>query len=201
MPDDVESRIRTACAAADYNLAAHTVVQCYGPEILGFLVAWMNDRETAGDAFSSFTEDLCRGLPSFDFRCSARGWAYTLARNAGRREAKRRARHRGRFSLLDRDPSARPSRTHTAAYLRTSVKERIRLLRERLPPDDQSLLILRMHRELSFRELAIVFGGEAELASEEALEREATRLRKRFQLTVERLRRWASEEGLLEPRA
>jgi RNA polymerase sigma-70 factor, ECF subfamily len=76
------------------------------------------------------------------------------------------------------------SGTHT--FQQTEVKQRVRRLREALPEMDRMLLILRVDRELSWRDLArVVLGGSP---TPEELEREAVRLRKRFQLVKERLR-------------
>ena len=161
----------------------------------------MNSRELAEEAFSSFTEDLWVGLPAFQWRCSVRGWAYTLARNAARRHARDERRRRHKVDPLREDGGSAleaPPRSSTASYLRTAVKDRMRLLRQRLPSEDQSLLILRVHRKLPWRELAVILGCNGLQASDAMLEREAARLRKRFQLVTSRLRAWAREEGLLE---
>jgi RNA polymerase sigma-70 factor (ECF subfamily) len=82
------------------------------------------------------------------------------------------------------------SGTHT--FQRTEVKERVRRLREALPTADRMLLILRVDREMSWRDLARVVLGEGPSAVE--LEREAVRLRKRFQLVKERLRAGLREQ-------
>jgi RNA polymerase sigma-70 factor (ECF subfamily) len=81
--------------------------------------------------------------------------------------------------------------------LRTETKSKLVELRQRLPDDDQLLLILRIDRHLSWEELARVFLEEREDASAEALKRESARLRKRFQLVKERLRALAVEHGLV----
>ena len=47
-------------------------------------------------------------------------------------------------------------RTTTALHLRSEVKDQVSRLRERLEPDEQTLLILRVDRALSWREVAHV---------------------------------------------
>jgi serine phosphatase RsbU (regulator of sigma subunit) len=42
--------------------------------------------------------------------------------------------------------SVQKRRSSTAPYLRTEVKTRMRVLRERLPVDDQTLLVLRIDK-------------------------------------------------------
>ncbi|HEY6557308.1 MAG TPA: sigma factor [Polyangiaceae bacterium] len=201
-PDTVtqtEAAIRSAWDRADFRLAATLLVDAYGSEILGFLAAWMDSRGRASEAFSMFMEDLWVGLPSFGWRCTARGWAYTLARNAARRHARneRRCRHEPLpndtvSALIDR------AHTRTAPYLNTAVKQRMLLLRQRLSPDDQSLLILRVNRQLPWTELAVVLSDDGLRASNPELAREAARLRKRFQFIKARLKKLARAEGLID---
>src|SRR5687767_12886870 len=93
---DPELEIREAFERGEYEKAATRLLVSYGPEIQGFLAAWLQDRRAAGDAFSLFAQDLWVGLPKFEWRCTARGWAYTLARNAGRRHTKAEQRRRER---------------------------------------------------------------------------------------------------------
>ena len=85
-------------------------------------------------------------------------------------------------------------RTATLAALRTETKDRMVKLRERLPPDDQALLILRVNRRLEWKEIAQVMGRAGEAAGDETIAKEARRLRKRYQLVKDRLRRMAEEE-------
>jgi RNA polymerase sigma-70 factor, ECF subfamily len=83
-------------------------------------------------------------------------------------------------------------RSGTYTFQRTEVKEHVRRLREALPDTDRLLLILRVDREMSWRDLArVVLGGNP---SPDELEREAVRLRKRFQLVKERLRAGLREQ-------
>jgi RNA polymerase sigma-70 factor, ECF subfamily len=91
---------------------------------------------------------------------------------------------------------AAQTRTRTDAYLKTEVKNRMQELRQKLPAEDQQLLILRVNRQLSWNEIAMVLGDDGLRATDVELQREATRLRKRFQLAKDRLRALARQEGL-----
>lgn len=154
-----------------------------------------------------FCEDLWRALPGFEFRCSSRTWAYVLARHAElrfRSEPQRRPDRNLPFAgQLEEVPALR--RTSTSPYRQTQVRERLRALRQRLHEQDELLLLLRVDRALSWREIARVLlaeaGGEAGCGDtphpELLLEREAARLRQRFQVIKQRLRHWAEQEGLL----
>ena len=79
-------------------------------------------------------------------------------------------------------------RTPTASYLRTSHKDRFAALRDSLPEDERMLLVLRVDKQLGWNDLArVMHEGGPEPLDDEALKREAARLRKRFQLLKERL--------------
>lgn len=193
----LSEQVEAAVAAKDLERAATLVVDGYGPEILSFLYALQRDEALVSDAFSQFCEDLWKGLERFEGRASLRTWLYTLARHAlyrCRRSEQRRSRRESPLSTWA--DVQEKMRTSTMMYLRTSVKDRMTQLREALPPEDQELLILRVDRQLDWKALAQVL-SDGDL-DEEALKREAARLRKRFQLVKDRLREAAEREGLLE---
>jgi RNA polymerase sigma-70 factor (ECF subfamily) len=77
----------------------------------------------------------------------------------------------------------------------------MRALREKLEPDDQMLLILRVDRQMEWRDLALVMSEEADPSAarpdDDVLDREAARLRKRFERAKSELKRLAKESGLL----
>jgi RNA polymerase sigma-70 factor (ECF subfamily) len=76
------------------------------------------------------------------------------------------------------------------------VKDGWRSLRESLDPDDRALLVLRVDRKLPCKDIArVTLGSESPDAAK--LVREADRLKKRFQLLKDDLRRRAREAGLL----
>ena len=89
-------------------------------------------------------------------------------------------------------------RSSTQAYLRTDVKDEFRTLREQLHEDDQALLILYIDKQLPWREIAIVMNEQTELPDDATLEREAARLRKRFERAKVELKDLAIKKGLLE---
>jgi RNA polymerase sigma-70 factor, ECF subfamily len=188
--DDLEVHIRRFCTERDWSEAAAAVLRGYGHEIFGYLMALHRNHDEAGEVFSTFSEHLLRGISGFAWQCSCRAWAYTLARNASfrfRRSASRRAK---RFvPLSDCGPVseiANRIRTETSSYLQTDKVSKARALREMLSEEDQTLLILRVDRQLRWNELAQVMLGE-ESATPEELKRTSARLRKRYQLVKEKL--------------
>jgi RNA polymerase sigma-70 factor (ECF subfamily) len=73
----------------------------------------------------------------------------------------------------------------------------MRALRERLDPEDQTLLILHVDRALTWPEIALVLHDEAAPLEGAEHGRAAARLRKRFERVKAEFRRLAREEGLL----
>lgn len=196
---DEEQDLRRAWDTGDFRAVTTLALERYGPEIFGVLAARMRSSADAADAFSLFAENLWRGLPGFQWRCSLRAWAHRVARNAGVRWATDGARSPGRnlsmeqggvFEIVDH------VRSSTLAHLRTEVKSEVRRLREALSYTDQMLLILRVDKALEWHDIAAAL-AEQDL-DPDALKREAARLRKRFQLITEKLRELARERGLLD---
>ena len=201
---DLEQAVRSAWDAKDYDSAATLAIETYADEILSFLSARLRSGTDAQEAFSMFAEDLWAGLPRFAWRCSMRTWAYTLARNAASRYATsphQRAARNVALSKVER-LSALVERVRTATHVhqRTEVKDRFRALRERLEPDDQMLLILRVDRDLPWRDIALTMAGDGDL-DDDAVLRDSVRLRKAFERIKAELKRMAQEEGLLAPRS
>lgn len=194
----IEAEILALSQAADHAGAATRCIELYGREIAAFI----RDRARAGsqadDVFSETLENLWLSLPTFRWECSARTWFYLLARRSLAQEARRA--NRQVLKSADSEILSRLSaevRSQTAPYLHTEVKTRARVLREQLSDEDQTLLILRIDRNLSFTELAHVM-NEGTPLDEAALKVEATRLRKRFQLAKEKLSALLMAEGLIE---
>jgi RNA polymerase sigma-70 factor (ECF subfamily) len=193
--EDAEQAIRQAFEQHGRNGGTEAILRAYGPEILGFLVRVTEDELKAQEAFSLFAEWILRGIEGFQWRSMARTWAYVLARNAARRVHSTQP---GKLAPLPEHISriAEEIRSATQPHLRTDVKDRARLLRARLDPDDQQMLVLRVDRGLSWRDTAMVMLGDT-TASEEALVRKTATLRKRFERIKEQLRELAREDEVL----
>jgi RNA polymerase sigma-70 factor (ECF subfamily) len=199
----LETRVRDLCARGDQAGAATAIVQGYGPELLGFLMATHRSPTEANDTFSDVTEAIWRGLPAFAWESTVRTWAYAVARNVTKHRQRTAGRH-GRRVVNATDSFfqgvVHKVRTETTPFLRTESKTRLEALRDALPDEDRALLVLRIDRNLAWNDLARIVGqedGEPPL-DDAAVAREAARLRKRFQLVKDRLRELAKREGLTE---
>ena len=195
MADETEARILDLHRAGDTKGALAEAVDAYGAEVYGFLVSRLRDEDAAGDALAQTWEDLCASIGAFEWRCSMRTWMYKLARSAAARERRGRG-GQGDVPLSAVSEVAEQLRSRTRDYLRTEVKDGFSALREELPPDDQTLLILRVDRGLSWSEVAEVLSDGDPDDDERA--RAAARLRQRFKAIKEQLRTRAIEAGLID---
>lgn len=189
-----EQRVQALCGAGDYHTAAGAILSQLGPHVVRAIHARFRDDQRTGEVFSSFAEDLWLGLPGFRFQCPVRVWVFILARNAGSRQlAQEQRQRRAQVPLPQAEAlheQALRIRTATLLQLHTPREQRLARLRAELSPEDQELLTLRLDRELDFAQIALVTLGDAQ-ADGVAVTREASRLRKRFQLLKERLqKRW-----------
>jgi RNA polymerase sigma-70 factor, ECF subfamily len=200
-PSAAETAIRAAWEAGDFEGATTAALEAYGAEILRWLIDRLRAETSGGDAFSIFAEDLWKSWKGFQWRCSARAWGYTLARNAANRYAVAANRDGKRLVPLSRADAVQRAaarvRTDTLPHLRTDVKDRFRELRRQLSEEDQTILVLRVDRGLSWNEIAQVTLGGDEIDDPEAISREAARLRKRLQHIKDRIRRLAEDAGLV----
>jgi RNA polymerase sigma-70 factor, ECF subfamily len=200
-----ERAIRAAWEVGDFSTAATAALEAYGHEILTFLGTRLRSSSDAEEAFGIFAEDLWKGLPRFGFRCSTRGWLYTVARNAANRYASSPARRPHRNVELDRESQVAALvdrvRSTTEDFRRTEVKDQIRALRDHLTTEDQTLLLLHVDRALPWREIAMIMHEDDTTLDDEGLTREAARLRKRFERVKVELKQIAIERGLIRPRS
>ncbi len=200
--EELESRIRAAFDAEDYQRAVSQAIEGYGPELLGFLVNLLQDHGRASEAFSQACEDMLVGIRTFQWRSQFRTWAFAVTRRAYQRVLRRERRwdFRQLSEVTEPHVLADKVRTATFPYLRTDVKSGLSLLREQLTPTEQTLLILRVDRKLSWRDVALVMADPEGELDDSDLTRLAASCRKQFERTKQRLRTLAEDSGLLDDR-
>lgn len=190
----VEDTIAARIARGNVADAATIAIEVYGPSALRYLRSLLGD-DDAEDAFSRFAENLWRGLPGFRGECSLRAWVFRVAWHAALRELRDPYRRRG-----ERLPTSAASRLAASVARSSMVQgggrlEQLRKLRSSLDPEEQTLLVLRVDRELEWNEVAAVLRKDGSPVT-------AAALRKRFERLKGRLAVLAREHGLLEaPRA
>ena len=184
---DLDDRARELLRTGDTRGATTLVLRELGPEVLGFLSGVLGDGD-ADEVFSAWSERLWRSLKGFEGRCSLRTWTYVLARREISRFRKGMRRHaEGRVPLSELQDVLAVPRTRTNNTMATAKQRQLTALRDELPIEDRTLLILRVDRKLSFDEIALAFAENPESLTEVDRRREAARLRKRFQLVKQLL--------------
>jgi len=190
MTGDVDAVLRDLIDAGSIDAATTLALETYGAELVGWLCS-MLDEVDAHDAFSFLGEELWKSLRTFDGRCSLRTWCYMLARAA---TARVRARPARRHEVL---VSEIPSVAHAVTQVwsttrRGAVREAdvYARIRSELADEDQVLLVLRIDKDLAWRDIAIVLCGAT--AADDELARKAAALRKQFERVKERLKELAA---------
>lgn len=191
-PDPREVEMFALIASGELERVTELALRSYGSELIGWLCSILRSEAEAHDAFSWLAEQLWRSLPRFAGRCSIRTWCYMLARRgAGRVRARAQHAHEDLVSQI-------PSLAHTVIDVWNGTqrsdarRENIYAeLRSSLDEDDQTLLVLRVDRDLAWRDIAQVLLGED--ASDDELTRRAAALRKQFERIKLQLRARAAQ--------
>jgi RNA polymerase sigma-70 factor (ECF subfamily) len=185
----LDEQVRALLDRGERKQAATAALRALGPEVLGYLEHVLGDADDARDVFQRFAEDLWGWLPSWRGG-SLRAAAYRIAWHAStrfRREAWRRRRERMRTTMASRIAASIPS---PESRLASTAHDRLARLRGALEPEERTLLVLRLDRELSWNEVAEVLSSESEPL-------DAAAVRKRFERVKEKLAKLARAEGLL----
>lgn len=185
----LEQNVVALLERGDVKDAVTAVLQAHGPEVIGYLENVLGDADDARDVFQKAAEDLWNWIPGFRGG-SLRAACYRIAWHAAarfRREAWRRRRERMHTTMASRIAA---SITSPESRLATRPRDRLERLRESLEPEERTLLILRLDREMSWSEVAEVLSSEGDPV-------DAAAARKRFERVKDKLARLAKEQGLL----
>lgn len=186
---DLDGRVQALLERGDLEGAATAALGDLGPAVFGYLCS-LADEDDARDVFSIFSEDLWRGLPGFRRECSLRAWAYRLAWHALARFHRDPFRRRG-VRLPSEAASRLAASIAASSQMPGSRRDRLRTLRASLDPEDQTLLVLRVDKELEWEDVAAVLSADGRPVT-------AAALRKRFERLKDELARRAREQGLLD---
>ena len=187
----LDQQAREHLDRGDHRGAASLVLHELGPPVLGYLQAIVRDADHARDVFQLFAEELWQALPGWRVEGSLRAFSYRIAWRAHarfRRDAWRKRRERLRTTMASRIAASIVS---NESRLPGGRKDRLARLRDSLTPEEQTLLILRLDRDLSWDEVAEVLSRDADRVDPPAL-------RKRFERLKEKLTRLAKEQGLVD---
>jgi RNA polymerase sigma-70 factor (ECF subfamily) len=185
----LDEQVRALMERGEGKEALTVALRTLGPEVLGYLENVLGERDDARDVLQTFAEDLWTWLPSYRGG-SLRAAAYRIAWHAAarfRREAWRRRRERMRTTMASRIAASIAS---PESRLATSPQDRLARLRASLEPEERTLLILRLDREMSWNEVAEVLSVEGDPV-------DAAAVRKRFERVKDKLAKLAKKQGLI----
>lgn len=190
--EDAEARITGLLDRGDARGAATEIFRAWGPQLLGYLNATLRDEDAAQDAFAALSEDLWNGLPSFRRECPIRVWIWRLAWHAAARTARDPYRARGRrFATGEMSNLAAAYASVPTAVWTDERSAKLDALRAALDPEERTLLILRVDKQLPWGEVAQVLSTPESPV-------DAPALRKRFERIKAKLAQHAREQGLVE---
>jgi len=196
--DELDARIREHHTRGDCDTAATLIIRGYGRAVNTFLASRVRSPVVVSEIFSLFCEQLWRGLPAVRWRSSVRGWVFVLARNAMYQYLSSLRNFRARYvPLLEEPPVVEEFEFPSGARPdHETAEEQLQLLCTELSEQDTRLLTMRARLALPWEEIARSMVDASASNSEAAVRREAARLRKRFQLIKDRLRRRVTDIAL-----
>ena len=175
--------------------AAALAVRTHGPFVLGYLRAIIRELDDADDAFSIWAEAVWTGIGGFRGESTLAAWCYGVAWHAAHRVF--RDPHRRRRATLSSKAAAhivQEIRTSTASHLGTTAQTELAALRQQLTPEEQTILVLRLDRDLPWRDVAQILSTDDTIVSEAAA-------RKRYERVRIKVRDLAAAGGLLKRRS
>lgn len=189
-PVAVDDLVQARLQAGDLHGAATVAIRGLGPAIARYLRGMLRSDADAADAFSDWAEALWTGIDSFQGRCSLTAWAFRLAFHAGL-DLNDRAHRKRERRLATSEASVLADEVRTTAFSDERRRRKLDELRAELATDDQTLLFLRVDQQLPWEDVAVVLSAPAAPV-------DAAAVRKRFERLKEKLRKLASERGLIE---
>jgi len=174
-----DAEVRELVAAGRGRQAADVLLARLSPELRPFLHRLLGDVSRADEAHSATCERLWRGLATFRWECSLRSWSYIIARREAQRCRARHVRAGIQQTTLSKADEIVARGTSTSGRVSTTRRDQLENLRASLSDEDRDLLVLRVERELTWKDIAAAFLEEHEVEPE-AITREAARLRQRF---------------------
>jgi len=195
-----EKSIHAAIEQRAWVRAARAAEQLYGPEIFGFLSRVLSGGFAARAAYMGWANGLRPLVRKLRSSSSLRAEMYALAR---RQTAVQRQHRRPPAELGTAAPDIptfeatalpAPPEMPPMGPFRMGARVRPEVLRNALPPDDLEILILRVDRRFSWRDVAIT-SLPWRTREDGAIDEEADRLRARFREVKRALLRAAQRSG------
>jgi RNA polymerase sigma-70 factor (ECF subfamily) len=183
----IERDIASRLARGDLDGAATVGLRGYGPAIVGYFTLMTGGEEAAYEAFAQFGEELWKSIGSYRGESSFKTWAYALAYRVVihlRRDKARRPSPR-RLRTTEMSKIAAEVWSTALDYQKVATKDRLDRIRERLDPDEQTLITLRFDRDFSWSEVAEVLSQPDQPIDEATVRKRFSRLRRKLRAMAE----------------
>lgn len=156
---DPEEEALSALDEGKPKMALSVLMQAYGTAVFRFCRQQLADPELAEEAHQMTFVQAYEGLGRFSRRSSLRTWLFSIARHRCLDAAKIARRRRSRFPLTDRLPEAPQNSPGVEDRLVGEARRRfLELCLEELRQEVRAAVLLRFQEDLSYPEMAEVFG-------------------------------------------
>lgn len=182
-----DAKIEAFLDAQDFDEALTSILVEYGGEVYGYLLRRLGNRDAADDVYQQFSYRMLLTLPDYRRETCVRAWVYMKVRQEMKAFLQgSRRNHAEHMSAADLSRmSMLVERVRTRTAMRTETRMIARSLASELDPLDQDLIIFRVDKQLSWKDITHLINE-----SSDEQYREGT-LRQRYRRAKERLREMA----------
>ena len=188
--------IKKAAVMALYGDGENDGQDGHGHHIYAWLRGVMKDDHDADEVFNEFFLAVFEDIGSYRGDGPLKSWLYRVARNTAHTFWRNRNQRREVPLGVD-DEVIQKARTSTKEWKKSTVKDAFQLLRLELSEEEQTLLILRVDRDMDWEDVARVFIDVNESTPSDALPKEVNRLKQQFSRVKKKLKKLAIERKLL----
>lgn len=177
------------------NEVVAKTIDVYGRELHARFMRWFQDTSIADELMSIVHEKLVVRITSFRGDSSLRTWLHRVAKNAAYDYQQQLNKAREEVDVNEVILTAAGQRTSTPPWRRTSKRRQTQWLVSKLTEPERQLLILRVHKKLSWRKIAGIFESKSKTTQVGSCSEPA--LRKRFERLKLRLRELVMEASAI----
>ena len=152
-------------AEGNHRGAVSQCVSRHGAALGRMCMALLGSQADADEVVQETLLAAHRAMASYRGEGTVRAWLFGIARRQCARHLEKKQRHRRHLHLVPEPPPGENPEGSLAAKQRA---ERVRSALARLKPSEREALVLRYQADLSFREIASIFGIEEAAARKRA---------------------------------
>ena len=133
----------------------------YERPLFSFILKFMNDRQSAEDVFQQTWIKVIHGLPEYEEKGKFSSWLFGIAHNGCIDHARRVSRSRidDRASGDGLDTLQGEELNPEGALVEREKKQWLKKAVDRLPEEQKEVVLLRLHAEIPFKEIAEMTGS------------------------------------------